>query len=196
MKIFELFAVNELDPGERPVELGDAYFYFNGKLVDISPYRNHRDWLIGNAEKIGLPEYVHENPTKALFESYKLGWIRLVWDKGGKWDKGKAAQQGNSLYINGIDKIIWKNMQGFMNQHQWAGNIDVLVIEYLDIVGGKPKWNRTDIFNQNSLGAEGFDNLYRGRKPKRSLAPANAVLPHYAQESFNANRRKNLENDG
>lgn len=195
MKIFELFNVNELDPGDRPVELGDAYFYFGGKLIDVAPYRNHRDWLIGNAEKVGLPDYVHEKPSKALFESYKLGWIRVVWDEGGKWDQGRTALKGNSLHINGIDKNVWKSMRGIMNQNPWAGNIDNVVIEYLDVVGGKPKWDRYDIFNQQILGVKNFDNLYKGRKPRRELAPSNAVLPHYAQESFKVNHRKNLEND-
>ena len=78
-----------------------------------------------------------------------------------------------------------------MNQKQWAGNIDVLVLQYLDIVNDKPTWKRYDMYIQKDLGAKNFDNLYKGRKPRRELAPPNAVVPHYAQESFDANRRKN-----
>lgn len=179
----------------RPNNLGDAFFYFEKKLIDIRPCRNHKDWLLDPDNNIKLPSYLQTKPIKTLFESYKLGWIRIVWDEGGKWQNGKAAHQGNSLYINGIDRNIWKNMSGIMNSYHWAEKIDVVVIEYLDIIDNKPKWNRTDIFRCDLLGIESFDKLYNGRKPNRTLAPLNATVPFYAEKVFGANRKKNLRND-
>ncbi len=180
---------------DRPADLGEAFFFFQGNLINIHPHRNHRDWLIDSVNNIELPSYVQTKPSKALFESYKLGWVRIVWDEGGKWQNGKAAHQGNSIYINGIDKYVWRSMRGILNQQPWIGNIDVVVIEYLDIVDEKPKWDRTDIFHCDSLDVQNFDNLYKGRKPNRSLAPADAKVPHYTEEIFNANRRRNIDND-
>lgn len=179
----------------RPNNLGNAFFFFQGKLTDIRPHRNHRDWLIDPANSIDLPSYIQTKPSKALFESYNLGWVRIVWDEGGKWQNGKAAHQGNSLYLNGIDRYVWRNMQGIMNQNPWVGDINVVVIEYLDIVNNKPKWDRTDIFRCDLLDIENFDNLYKGRKPNRTLAPLYAKVPLYAQDVFAANRCKNLKND-
>ena len=178
---------------ERPADLGAAFFYFDGKLVDIAPHRNHRDWLLEHVME--LPRYVLDTPSKALFEAYKLGWIRIVWDIGGVWQHGKAANQGNTIYLNGIDKYVWQSIKGIMNSDVWIGVIDNVVIEYLDIIDDNPKWNRTDIYHLDNLGYENFDNLYKGRKPNRSLAPSNAVMPFYAEETFYANKRRNIQND-
>lgn len=183
---------------DRPTDLGEAYFYFRNKVVDIKPYRNHRDWLIDHGKELDLPDYVFTKSSKALFESYKLGFIRIVWDKGGSWQQGATTNidHEKALYINGIDDIVWANMRGIMNSEIWAGNIDLLVIEYLDIVDGKPKWNRDEIFKIRDLGPLKFDELYRGRQPKRSLAPAGAIwggddLP----KSFILNKQRNIDND-
>ena len=184
-----------MEHNSRPIELGTAYFYFDGKLIDIAPHRNHKDWLLDNIKMVRLSNYVIEKPSKALFESYKLGWVRLVWDENGTWQHGKMTGQGSTLYINGIDRNVWRSMRGTMNNSPWVGRIDNVVIEYLDIVNDKPKWDRADIYSMATLGVENFDNLYKGRKPRRSLAPVDAVVPHYAQESFEANRCRNLEND-
>lgn len=167
--------LNELFESKRPMLLGDAFFYYNGQLIDVGEHRNHKDWLVAHINDLGLPEYVLDKPSKALFEAYKKGWIRIVWDEGGKWKQGSARGEGNVLYLNGIDKIVWQNMKRIMNEDLWSGRIDTVVIEYLDIVNDKPKWNRSDIYRQSQIGWKGMEDLYRGRKPKRSLVPTHAI---------------------
>lgn len=167
----------------RPKELGAAYFFFEGALVDIDPYRNHSEWLVAHMDELELPGYIQNKPSKALFEAYKIGIIRIVWDEGGKWQYGRASKGDNVLYINGIEKTIWRNLAKIMNQQQWAGMIDTLVIEYLDIVAGKPKWDRFDMYRQAQIGWRGFEDLYKGRKPRKGLAPLGAKVPPGVEES-------------
>lgn len=179
----------------RPSGLGQAFFYLDGKVIDISPYRNHRDYLIAHVNDLKLPEYVLEKPSKALFEAYKRGIVRIVWDVGGKWSQGQARKEGNVLYLNGMDKDVWNHMQQIINYPEWAGQIDVVVIEYLDIVNDKPKWDRSDMFRGGAIEA-----LYRGKRPRRELAPPGAIwggepMPKQLADSIQLNKQINLAND-
>ena len=160
----------EASPPARPAELGDAFFWINGKLVDIGEHRNHRDWLVAHAERLGLPDYIQTKPVRALWEAYKKGIIRIVWDRGGSWKSGAAHKQGNVLYLNGFEKDVWNNMASIINNPVWAGHINTLVIEYVRDVGGKPNWYHTDIFRGGDLEA-----LYRGKRPRRERAPPDAT---------------------
>lgn len=149
----------------RPTNLGEAYFFYNEKIFHIYPERNHKDWLLKNEKN--LPAYVRYLESKALFESYQLGYLRLVWDSVGEWQVGKMANQGSTLYINGIEKNIWLNIKSVTNFYLWCGLIDNLVIEYLDIVKGKPSWKRCLI-----LKGEDIEPLYKGKKPYRNILPS------------------------
>jgi hypothetical protein len=168
MKILELLEAKQ--SGARPAELGDAYFYIHHKLVDITPERNHRDWLVKHQHQLGLPDYIQNKPVRALWEAYKQGILRIVWDKGAKWRTGVGHGQGNVLYINGFDQDVWGNMKSILNQPKWAGMIDTVVIEYVQDAGGKPNWYKTDIFKGGDI-----ESLYRGKKPRRQRLPANAT---------------------
>ena len=148
----------------RPNELADAYFAFDGEVFDITPHRNHRDWLLENVE---LPEYTKKLTSKALYESYKLGYIRLVWDEFGNWNNGKIYSENSTLYINGIDKTVWKNIRKILCHNRWHGIVNNVIIEYLDIVNNGPSWKRSDIFKGGDL-----ESLYRGKKPRRSIVPS------------------------
>jgi hypothetical protein len=167
MKIQELLQIAEQ---ARPTELGDAYFYIDRKLIDVAPLRNHRDWLLKHQQQLDLPSYIHDKPARALWEAYKKGIIRIVWDKGAKWKTGVGHGQGNVLYLNGFDQVVWTNMKPILNEPKWAGLIDSVVIEYVQDVGGKPNWYRTDIFKGGDI-----ESLYRGKKPRRELVPPNAI---------------------
>lgn len=154
----------------RPAELGEAYFWHNRELHVVHPYRNHRDWLIAHVTQLALPEYVCERPQKALWESYKLGMIRLVWDPQGAWKKGAGAGTRRVLYVNGTERSVWQNVRGILNDATWAGNIHTVIMEYVRDVDGKPDWYHTDIFTGGDLEA-----LYRGKRARRSVAPADAI---------------------
>jgi hypothetical protein len=189
MRIQELSQTREVP---RPNELGEAYFYYDNKLIDIKPFRNHRDWLVAHSGQLLLPEYVKEKPVKALWEAYRQGILRLVWDKGGQWKTGAAHKQGNVLYVNGFDRDVWKNLKRIVNETKWAGQIDVVVIEYVREVNGKPNWYHTDIFKGGALEA-----LYRGRRPRRERLPPNADYGGEQSyvESVGKNRLINHLND-
>lgn len=154
----------------RPAELGDAYFWIDGELVDISPERNHRDWLVKNQESLGLPDYIQQKPVRALWEGYKRGIIRIVWDRGSRWRVGAGHGQGNVLYINGFESDVWSNMRPILNHTPWVGEINTVVIEYVREVNGKPNWYHTDIFKGGAV-----ESLYRGRRPRRERLPPDAV---------------------
>lgn len=166
MKIFELMQTQSA----RPTELGLAYFYLNSALVDIKPERNHRDWLLTNQIELGLPEYIQQNQKKALWEAYKHNIIRIVWDKGARWRTGAGHGQGNVLYLNGFERDVWGQMRRILNEPVWSGHIDTIVIEYVKDKEGKPNWYHTDIFKGGDI-----ESLYRGKKPRRSLLPPDAI---------------------
>ena len=154
----------------RPKELGEAYFWIDNKLVNVSPYRNHRDWLLAHREELGLDPVVQEKPHKALWFSYQKHVIRLVWDPESLWKAGAGAQEAAVLYINGFERDVWLNMRRIMNSEPWAGHVKSVVVEYVRNVNGKPDWYHTDIFKGGDL-----ESLYRGRRPRRQLAPPNAT---------------------
>lgn len=154
----------------RPKELGDAYFWIQNKLVDISPYRNHRDWLLAHQAELGLDPVIHDKPQKALWHAYQQHVIRLVWDPESLWKAGAGAQEGAVLYINGFEQDVWKHMKNIMNSEPWVSKVKTVVIEYVRNVNGKPDWYHTDMFKSGSL-----ESLYRGRRPRTELAPPNAV---------------------
>lgn len=139
--------------------------------MDIAPYRNHRDWLVAHAQEVGLPNHVQDRPQKALWESYKLGVIRLVWDPESAWRTGAGAGSGSVLYVNGTEKTVWHNLRRIMNDATWAGKVQTVVIEYVRDVDGKPDWYHTDIFKGGDLEA-----LYRGKRPRTPVAPSNATF--------------------
>jgi hypothetical protein len=176
----------------RPDELGEAYFYIDSQLVDVGSFRNHRDWLVAHSGQLRLPDYVKEKPAKALWEGYRKGVIRLVWDKGGKWKTGQGHKQGNVLYVNGFDRDVWKNIQKIMNEPCWQGHIDTVVIEYVREVNGKPNWYHTDIFKGGAL-----ESLYKGRRPRRERLPPDAIYGGHEgyYESVAKNRLVNHWND-
>lgn len=179
--------INKQEPkskDQRPQELGEAYFYADDDLVDIEPYTNHRDWLMKNT-KVSVT-----HPTKILWEAYKNGFIRLLWDQGGKWQSGVGKDQGNVLYINGFSNDIWRNIKNIMNEARWVGHIDTVVIEHLKEIDGKPNWYHTDIIKQDAL-----ESLYRGKKPKRELAPADAIYGGDVTNLVRPNRIMNHLND-
>jgi hypothetical protein len=177
---------------ERPKELGEAYFYINDELIDIDPYRNHRDWLVANATKLGLPDYIQKTQTKALWEGYKKGFVRLVWDQGGKWMAGAGTGQGNVLYINGVVQDVWNNIKSILNEPRWLGHIDTVVIEYVREKDGKPNWYQTDIFKGGDL-----ESLYRGKRPRKQLAPPDAIYggEQTGEDLMRANKLMNELND-
>lgn len=177
---------------DRPKELGEAYFYINDELIDIEPHRNHRDWLVANALKLGLPDYIQTKQTKALWEGYKKGFVRLVWDQGGKWTVGAGTGQGNVLYINGVVRDVWNNIKSILHEHRWLGHIDTVVIEYVREVNGKPNWYQTDIFKGNDL-----ESLYRGKRPRKQLAPSDAIYggEPTGEDLMRANKLMNELND-
>lgn len=154
----------------RPAELGDAYFWIDGSLVDIYPERNHRDWLLLKQQELDLPEYIQQKPVRALWEAYKKGIIRIVWDAGSKWKTGAGHGQGNVLYLNGFERDVWSNMRQILNSEPWVGHINAVVIEYVRDVNGKPNWYHTDIFKGGAV-----ESLYRGRRPRRERLPPDAV---------------------
>jgi hypothetical protein len=154
----------------RPAELGDAYFWIDGSLVDIYPERNHRDWLLLKQQELDLPEYIQQKPVRALWEAYKKGIIRIVWDAGSKWKTGAGHGQGNVLYLNGFERDVWANMRQILNSEPWVGHINAVVIEYVRDVNGKPNWYHTDIFKGGAV-----ESLYRGRRPRRERLPPDAV---------------------
>ena len=154
----------------RPKELGQAYFWIQHKLVDVAPYRNHRDWLLAHREQLGLDPVVQEKPHKALWHAYQKHVIRLVWDPESLWKAGAGAQEAAVLYINGFDRDVWANMKHIMNSEPWVGKVKSVVVEYVRDVNGKPDWYLTDIFKGGDL-----ESLYRGRKPRRQIAPPNAT---------------------
>jgi hypothetical protein len=153
----------------RPKELGHAYFWIDHKLVDISPYRNHRDWLIAHQQELTLPDSVLQKPQKALWHAYQKGIMRLVWDPESLWKAGAGAQESAVLYINGVERDVWSNIKQIMNSEPWVGHVKSVVIEYVRNVNGKPDWFHTDIFTAGDL-----ESLYRGRRPRRQRAPADA----------------------
>jgi hypothetical protein len=153
----------------RPPELGNAYFWINGQLVDVGEYRNHRDWLLAHAPELDLPSYIQQSPKKALWEAYKKGVVRVVWDPSGVWKSGAGYNQGAVLYLNGFERDVWNNITKLMNHPVWAGTINTVVIEYVKDVDGKPNWYHTDIFQGDQL-----ESLYRGKRPRKSLLPADA----------------------
>lgn len=159
-----------VEAADRPAELGEGYFWIDGHLVDIRPERNHRDWLVNNAERLGLPSWVSSKPSKALWEGYKRGILRVVWDPKGAWRTGAAHGQGRVLYINGTERDVWRNMRAVLNHPHWQGMIDSVVLEYVRDLSGKPNWYHTDIFRGGAL-----ESLYRGKRPRRELAPSNAA---------------------
>lgn len=166
MKIIELLN----SPSARPTELGEAYFYVNGQLVDISPERNHRDWLLAHQSELGLPDHVQQDQKKALWEAYKQHMIRIVWDKGAQWRTGVAHGQGNVLYLNGFDRDVWSHMKSILNEPIWVGQVDTVVVEYVQDKQGKPNWYHTDIFKGGDV-----ESLYRGKRPRRERAPPDAI---------------------
>jgi hypothetical protein len=176
----------------RPAELGEAFFYINRQLVDVGSFRNHRDWLVAHSGQLGLPDYVKEKPVKALWEAYRKGVIRLVWDKEGKWRAGKGHSQGNVLYVNGFSQDVWQNIQKIMNEPLWNGLITTVVIEYVREVNGKPNWYHTDVFKGGAL-----EKLYNGRRPRRERLPPDAKYggEEGYSESVGRNRLVNYIND-
>jgi hypothetical protein len=167
MRIHQLITNEQI---ARPAELGDAYFWIQGRLVDIYPERNHRDWLIKHQSNLSLPDYIQQKPVRALWEAYKKGIIRIVWDRGGKWKTGPGHQQGNVLYLNGMYSIVWHNIRSILNDPKWLGQVTTVVIEYVQEKDNKPNWYRTDIFRGGSL-----ESLYRGKKPRVERLPPNAT---------------------
>jgi hypothetical protein len=192
MKIDQLVRDQPQSSTPRPKELGDAYFWIHNHLIDISPSRNHRDWLLAHAVELELPGDISERPTRALWEGYKKGIIRIVWDRGGQWSSGAAHGRGNVLYVNGFPRDVWANIKGIMNCPIWQGVITTVVIEYVREVNGRPNWYLTDIFQDNAL-----ESLYRGRRPRRERVPVNAVFGGEPAlvESLMANRMMNVLND-
>ena len=194
----EPIVVNKPEPkpkDQRPQELGEAYFYANDDLIDIEPYTNHRDWLLKNSDIYGFQS---NNITNVPWEAYKNGFIRLIWDQGGKWQSRVDTVYGNVLYINGFSHDIWRNIKNIMNGERWAGYIDTVVIEHLKEVDGKTNWYHTDIIKDNAL-----ESLYRGKKPKKELAPTDAiyggdalvkklVYPNRIMNNLNDKSEKNL----
>ena len=155
---------------QRPAEMGAAYFWINNQLVDIRPYRNHRDWLLAHQSRLGLPDYVQQRPTRALWESYKQGVIRLVWDQGGRWSQGSALGQGNVLYINGTHQSVWSHMRDIMHVPLWSGSVNTVVIEYVRDNQGQPQW-----YHSQTVRGAALESLYRGKQPRTELAPADAI---------------------
>ncbi len=49
MRLIDLFETSVHETA-RPAELGEAFFYINGKLVDVGGFRNHRDWLVAHSD--------------------------------------------------------------------------------------------------------------------------------------------------
>lgn len=190
MRLIDLFEATAQPT--RPTELGEAYFYIDRKLVDVGSFRNHRDWLLAHSGQLDLPSYVQEKPAKALWEAYRKGVIRLVWDKGGRWQTGQGRGQGNVLYINGFHRDVWNNIRKIINEPRWAGEIDTVVIEYVREINGKPNWYHTDIFKGGAL-----ESLYRGKLPRRERLPANATYggEQGYSESVARNRLVNHLND-
>lgn len=191
MRLIDLFETSVHETA-RPAELGAAFFYINGKLVDVGSFRNHRDWLVAHSGQLGLPDYVKDSPVRALWEGYRQGIIRLVWDPEGKWKGGQGHKQGSVLYVNGFERDVWKNIQKIMNESRWQGLIDTVVIEYVREVNGKPNWYHTDIFKGGAL-----ESLYKGRRPRRERLPPDAVYggePGFS-ESVAKNRLVNHWND-
>jgi hypothetical protein len=178
---------------ERPAEMGQAYFWIHGKLVDIRPYRNHRDWLLAHQDQLGLPSWVHQRPTRALWESYKQGVIRLVWDQGGRWSQGSAHAQGNVLYINGVHSAVWAHMRDIMHVSLWSGTVNTVVIEYVRDHQGQPQW-----YHSQTVRGAAIESLYRGRAPRTELAPTDAVYGGEPEISrlTEGNQRMNRINDG
>jgi hypothetical protein len=153
----------------RPKELGDAYFWIDNKLVNVAPHRNHRDWLIAHQSDLGLDAVILDKPHKALWHAYQKGVIRLVWDPDSLWKAGAGAQEAAVLYINGFERDVWRHMRVIMNSEPWAGKVKTVVVEYVRNVNGAPDWFHTDIFKGGDL-----ESLYRGRTPRRAIAPPNA----------------------
>ncbi len=120
--------------------------------------------------QLGLPEYVKDKPVRALWEGYRQGIIRLVWDPDGKWKGAQEHKHGSVLYVNGFERDVWKNLQKIMNESRWQGLIGAVVIEYVREVNGKPNWYHTDIFKGGAL-----ESLYKGRRPRRERLPPDAV---------------------
>ena len=173
----------------RPKELGYAYFWMDGKLVDVAPYRNHRDWLIAHQAELGLDPVVLDKPHKALWHAYQNHVIRLVWDPESLWKAGAGAQESAVLYINGFERDVWQNMRQIMNSEPWVGKVKSVVIEYVRNVDGKPDWFHTDILKGDDL-----ESLYRGRRPRRQVAPPNATYGG-ALDLWENNRIMNTLND-
>ena len=151
----------------RPNDLGEAYFWITSKIVDISPSRNHRDWLLTNSQSLNLPDYIHTKKSKALWESYKKGVIRIVWDKNGQW---KTVNGKNTLYLSGFKRDIWTNIKSIVSYHLWMGNISTIVFDYVQDVNGNPRWYGSDIFSGWSL-----ESIYRGKFPRREILPIDAI---------------------
>jgi hypothetical protein len=173
----------------RPRELGQAYFWIDNKLVDITPERNHRDWLIHHMDQLGLDPIIQEKPHKALWHAYQKGMIRLVWDPESLWKAGAGAHEASVLYINGFERDVWQHMKQIMNSSPWAGEVKSVVVEYVRRVNGAPDWFHTDIFKGGDL-----ESLYRGRRPRRQVAPPNATYGG-DEHMWEQNRAMNDLND-
>ena len=177
---------------DRPQELGEGYFWINGKLQDIHPHRNHRAWLQANSAELGLPDHVKRRPASALWEGYKTGVIRLVWDRGGRLINGNVRAEGNTLYLNGFERDIWRNIQGIMNHQGWAGDIATVVCEYVEDKNNKPNWTHSEVFQGDDL-----ENLYRGRRPRNANPTKNGVWggDDVLKEGVFNNKMMNVLND-
>lgn len=155
---------------ERPLELGEAYFYHKGNLLDVDPYLNHRDWA--------LAQFPIDDPTNALFECYEQGMIRITWN-----------QNINEcvLYINGRAPHIWREMKNIMEEPRWHGNVDHCVIEYVANINNQPSWYKTEIY-----GPESLRSLSKGKRPSKFMQ--SEVNPDFAK-LVGANRLMNDLND-
>ena len=177
---------------DRPEQLGKGYFWINGKLQDIHPHRNHRAWLQANSAELNLPDHVKRRPASALWEGYKTGVVRLVWNPGEGLFKGNVRAEGNSLYLNGFEQDIWRNIQGIMNHPYWAGNIATVVCEYVEDKNNKPDWTHNEVFKNDDL-----ENLYRGRRPRTARRDQTAMWggDDVLKEGLFNNKMMNILND-
>lgn len=158
-------------PGARPTQLGMAHFWIDQQLVNVDPYRNHRDWLLANQVRLGLSATMHDRPNQALWMAYQSRMIRIVWDPLSQWSQGRAHSRGAALYISGFEQVIWRHIKPMMNHPMWASMIHTVCLEYVRDHGGRAQWYHHQLFDGGDL-----ESLYRGRRPRRSLLNRDAVF--------------------
>lgn len=161
---------------ERPYELGEAYFYKKGELIDVDPFLNHRDWALnhyGNCQKT----------TDALDKCYQDQMLRLVWSQL----KPKTA----TLYINGTAPVVWREMRNIMSEPRWQ-DMNCCVIEYLTHLDSGPCWYKTEVYGPLSL-----EYLAKGRRPsvylqQNTRPDPKIIAPNRLMNDLNDNQQENL----